>query len=509
LKIPPLINDLQPDYLVRESAIPLTQWNDVFSALFEKNPMPMFIADPFTSAVLDLNDAATRLFNDDRLGLLGESVNKLCGVLISPEILRTQKVFAGRFPRPDGGFVHLKIECSEFPLKGRLVWLVILTDVSAQKSVEAAYSEVQRKYQSLFENSVEGFYINVPAGRFVEVNPAFAKMLGYESPAQLVEEIQDIATQLYVNPAQRKVLQDLLVRRGYVRAVEFQAKRRDGNVIWLSVSARQVLDAQGDVLYYEGLAEDVSERKNAEAKLREMNRALANHMAQLERSNTDLEQFAHAVSHDLKEPLRLISSYLTLLSIRHQPAMDLEAKEFLAIAVENSKKMKGLIEDLLAYATIGSSEFPDESVNTLDVVEEVLEGLKTEILKAGAVVTVGQLPTIQAVRSHLCEFFRQVLENALKFRKQDGPCQITVSAARKDDHWLFEIRDTGIGMDPRLLTKVFHIFFRAHSKLEYDGNGIGLAIAKKIVELHGGRIWLSSSPGEGSSFFFTLPLDAH
>lgn len=481
---------------------------EAFVALFEKNPTPMFLAEPGTWKIFHINAAAENLFRLSATQVAGTSFCSLCVEDISAYLPLSvpHEAILCRHRRADGKLLHMQVSAQCLSIEGRLVKLLAISDVSAQKVAEDAYSEVQRKYQSIIENAVEGFYIKRPGGRFVEVNAAFAKMLGYESPAQLVDEIRDVSKQLYVNPAQRTVLMELLKRKGYVRSVEFQAKRRDGKIIWMSVSAREVKDAAGAVQYYEGLAEDVTDRKEADAKLREVNRSLASSMSQLQRSNADLEQFAYAVSHDLKEPLRLVSSYLTLLNLRHKSQMEDEGREFLEVAVEGSKRMKGLIEDLLAYSTIGATEYAVEDVDLRDIAEEVLKRLQPTILAAKANVTVGQLPIVRGTRVQMATLLVSLIENAIKFRRPDVPCQVGIQSTSRDEHWLIEVRDNGIGIDGRLMNKVFQIFQRGHSKERFEGNGIGLAIAKKIVELHGGRIWLNSMVGEGTTFCFTLPI---
>lgn len=486
----------------------LSQWQDVFSVLFDKNPTPMCLVDPKVGKVLDANAAAERLFGWTRAELAELPIRDICADNLSTHLMLGRPVdgLLGRYWKKDGQLLHMRASVQPLLLQGKARCLLSLVDVSAQKIAEAAYTEVQRKYQTIFLNAVEGFYINTPEGRFVEVNPAFARMLGYESPEQLIAEIKDVATHLYVNPAQRTVLQELLKRKGFVRSVEFQAKRRDGQVIWLSVSARAVNDATGKLICYEGLAEDVTERKLGEAKLRQMNETLASNMRQLEGSNADLQQFAYAVSHDLKEPLRLISSYLTLLSIGHQESLSKEGKEFLAVAVAGAKRMKGLVEDLLTYSTIGANDFAREELDVRDVVEDVLKVLQPLVSESGAVISVGQLPVARAMRSALHEVFIQLVGNAIKFRREDVPCQISIGAFRKGDSWVFQVQDNGIGIDVRHMNRVFQIFQRAHNKQRYSGNGIGLAICKKIVEMHDGRIWLDSTLSEGSTFYFTLPV---
>jgi PAS domain S-box-containing protein len=227
----------------------------------------------------------------------------------------------------------------------------------------------------------------------------------------------------------------------------------------------------------------------------------------LTRSNSELEQFAYVASHDLQEPLRMISSYVQLLSRRYEGKLDKDADDFIAYAVEGTKRMQQLINDLLAYSRVGTRGKPPASTDFEDIFSEAMANLKMATEEAGAVVTHDQLPTAMADKLQMVQLFQNLIGNAIKFRGQEIP-RIHVSARPEGELWVFSVRDNGIGIDPQFYDRIFTIFQRLHGREEYPGTGIGLAVSKKIVERHGGRIWLESELGKGTTFYFTVPMQA-
>ena len=228
----------------------------------------------------------------------------------------------------------------------------------------------------------------------------------------------------------------------------------------------------------------------------------------LTRSNQDLELFAYAASHDLQEPLRQVVSYLQLLKRRHAAKLEGEALEFLEFAVDGGQRMQRLIGDLLAYARVGRESAPVRQVDCMAVVESVEAALARQIAESGAVVTREELPVVQGNAAMLFQLFQNLIGNAIKFRRE-APPEVHVSAeragAREGAEWRFAVQDNGLGIEAAYWDRVFVMFRRLHRRDEYPGTGIGLALCKKIVEWHGGRIWVESRPGEGSTFRFTLP----
>jgi len=223
----------------------------------------------------------------------------------------------------------------------------------------------------------------------------------------------------------------------------------------------------------------------------------------LERSNEELKRFAYVASHDLQEPLRMIASYLQLLERRYKGKLDSDADEFIDFAVDGANRMKTLINDLLAYSRIESRGEIFTLLKCDEIISDVLDNLEVSIRENNAIITYDDLPEIIGDKTQIHQLFQNLVSNAIKFRKQGAP-KIFIGVEEKENSWQFSVQDNGIGIDSQYFDRVFIIFQRLHTKEEYEGTGIGLAISKRIVERHGGRIWIESKPGEGSIFYFTI-----
>lgn len=226
----------------------------------------------------------------------------------------------------------------------------------------------------------------------------------------------------------------------------------------------------------------------------------------LMRSNAELEQFAHIASHDLQEPLRMISSYVQLLSRRYKGRLDDDADEFIDYAVEGTRRMQQLIGDLLAYSRVGTRGRPLSPTSLEEALSEALANLKLAMEESGAVVTHDELPMVLADKVQIVQLFQNLIGNAIKFRSEQSP-RVQISARQNEREWTISVQDNGIGIDPQFHDRIFTIFQRLHGRDEYPGTGIGLTIARKIVQRHGGRIWLESEPGHKTTFYFTMPLE--
>jgi signal transduction histidine kinase len=244
--------------------------------------------------------------------------------------------------------------------------------------------------------------------------------------------------------------------------------------------------------------------KNERALRHQMEEDLAKKVDELARSNSDLEQFAYVASHDLQEPLRMVTAYTQLLGERYRGRLDDNADKFIGYASEGAQRMQILIQDLLAFSRIGRNSATSVSVDCNAVMAEVLLGLAPAILESGASVTHGELPTVWADRTQVAQLFQNLIANAIKFRGDQRPV-ISMQAEKADQQTLFSVSDNGIGIAPEYTQNIFVVFQRLHARSEYPGNGIGLAICKKIVERYGGRIWVESQSGSGSTFKFTMP----
>jgi len=354
----------------------------------------------------------------------------------------------------------------------------------------------------ILESAGEGIFGLDREGKVTFVNAAAAKMLGLDARESVGKQIGQVVrhTKADGTPFLGDASPILTPLKDGIlhHAADELFWRRDGTSFPVEYRSTPIFD-RGHLEGVVATFEDTTERKRAEAELKRR-------AAELARSNADLEQFAYIASHDLQEPLRMVASYTQLLAKRYRGKLDSDADEFIGYAVDGATRMQGLINDLLAYSRIGTSGSRRELTDCAGVLGRVLTDLKVAIEESGAVVTHGTLPEVMGDAAQLRQVFQNLITNAIKFRGQEPP-RIHVSCERSGDEWLFSVRDNAIGIDPQYADRIFVIFRRLHSKAEYPGTGIGLAICRRVVERHGGHIWVESEPGTGSTFFFTLPAE--
>jgi light-regulated signal transduction histidine kinase (bacteriophytochrome) len=286
-------------------------------------------------------------------------------------------------------------------------------------------------------------------------------------------------------------------------------------VVWVHAEAKVVKDAQGNPQFMQGVAFDITRMKQADEELKALNQTLEQRVAErtavaeqrtqeLARSNAELQEFAYVASHDLQEPLLAVSSFATWLARTYENQLDATAQDRIERIVNGAVRMQRLIGDLLTYSRVGRQRKPFAPIECERVLNETLANLRVAVEESGGEVTADRLPTVLADELELSQLFQNLIGNALKFRGAE-PVRIHVGARRQNGEWVLSVRDNGIGIDPKYGERIFQIFQRLHGRSKYPGTGIGLAICKKIVERHGGRIWVESEAGRGSTFLFTLP----
>jgi PAS domain S-box-containing protein len=280
--------------------------------------------------------------------------------------------------------------------------------------------------------------------------------------------------------------------------------RKDGQRFWANVVITALFDKEGCLKGFAKISRDMTEAKRIEQALSDKNTELQESAEELARSNKDLQQFAYIASHDLQEPLRMVASFTQLLADRYHDKLDQDAQDFIKYAVDGATRMQALISDLLTYSRLDRQEKPFQLTDCDQILDRVLLNLKVAIADSRAVITRDSLPMIMADGIQVGQLLQNLLGNAIKFRSQTPP-RVHVTSRQSGNEWKVSVQDNGIGISPEHRERVFLIFQRLHTTAEYPGTGIGLAICKKIVERHGGRIWIEPSPAGGSIISFTLP----
>ncbi len=296
------------------------------------------------------------------------------------------------------------------------------------------------------------------------------------------------------------------IANGQVWRGEMRNRAKDGSIYWVDATIVPFAGTDGKPRQYVAIRAEITERKRAEEEIRKLHAELERRAAELARSNADLEQFAYVASHDLQEPLRMVAAYTQLLGERYRDRLDRDADKFIAYASEGALRMQALIQDLLAFSRVGRNCAARVRVDCEAALEEVIRTLGPAIHESGAAVRHRALPVVWADRSQVVQVLQNLVGNAIKFHGKEPPA-ISVQADKTGDQWLFSVSDNGIGIAPESAQSIFTVFQRLHTRAEYPGNGIGLAICKKIIEHCGGKIWVESQVGRGSTFKFTIPCD--
>lgn len=323
-------------------------------------------------------------------------------------------------------------------------------------------------------------------------NPAWNRTLGYED-----DELAEVPYIDFIHPDDRDAAREVIeAMAGGASTIEFvcRIRRKDGmwrHILWSGQGAPE------DGCFYI-VGKDITER-------RRLDRELENRAERLERINTELQDFAYIASHDLSEPLRMITSYLQLLQRRYHGQLDETADEFIHYAVDGAERMKLLIDDLLQYSRVGSAEVQRAPVDVDAVLEGVLRSLEGAIMERGATVTHGPLGVAHGDATQIGQLLQNLVANAIKFARADVPAEVRIERVDDPREWHIVVRDNGIGIEERNLERIFKMFSRLNGREDYSGTGIGLAICRRITDRHAGSIWVESTPGSGSSFHVSIP----
>jgi PAS domain S-box-containing protein len=372
-----------------------------------------------------------------------------------------------------------------------------LRDITESRLAQDELHQREQDYLMLLESTHDSMVVvDAETLKVVYGNRRSALMFGFDPVLQ-----DGVGTNLldFVCPEDRekavKGFAEDLYQSERRQRYDVRVKTRDGREIWVSALATRI-EFRGRVAVLLSLR-DVTETRKAQELLKQT-------MAELVRSNAELERFAYVASHDLQEPLRMVASYTQLLARRYKGKLDSDADEFIGYAVDGATRMQQLINALLDYSRVSTRGKPFEPTSCEETLNQAIANLQASITENSAVVTHDNLPTVLADATQMVQLFQNLIGNAIKFHSEKKP-EVHVGAERNGTEWIFSVRDNGIGIDPQYFDRIFVIFNRLHSRQEYPGTGIGLTICKKIIERHKGRIWVESQPGNGATFYFTIP----
>ncbi|MBL0130033.1 MAG: PAS domain S-box protein [Chitinophagaceae bacterium] len=495
-----------------------------------------------------------------------------------------------------------------------------LRDITKRKKAEEAVVLLQNKFQAIFDNTADGIYQSTIDGKFIMANPSMARIFGYDSSEELIDSVTDIVTQIYANPVERKKMAEMILVQDRVKNYELQVLTKNKDIIWVSANIRIVRDDQGAISFFEGVLEDITERKKSEEQLLSLSNRLqlavhatsigiwdwdlvtnttvwdeemyriynvnpsdpksitesweaVVHPDDLKRVNEELrmalndekeydtefriirkdntihyvkgnalvlkdqsgnairmtgtnaditerkeaeieilqlnqnlDQFANITAHDLQEPIRMVSGFLGLLSKKYNDVLDEQGQSYIYRAKDGADRMSILIKDLLEFSRSGNKAAKKEPVDFAEVMDLVKKDLSIVMADTGATLHIPEfLPTVTGTQSAFYRLILNLVSNGIKFRKKDTVPEVTLTVNELPDYWEFHLQDNGIGVAEKDQPKLFNAFQRLHRREEYPGTGLGLVTCKKIVETHGGKIWMTSVLGKGTAFHFTIP----
>lgn len=403
----------------------------------------------------------------------------LLAAVIKPEEL-TDALRAGLdgyVPKSSSGYVRLTS-----------VLLELLERESARQATEGLY-------QRLVEGLHDGILSGSKAAGIIQFNQALARILGVADPSELHGKDMD---EFLVSADARSRWRKAVEEGQSVRNLESKILRADGEIGWIRLNLWPFYEKANGQVGYEGTLTDITEFKRAQSDLFEREDAL-------KRSRSEMEHIPYVVSHDVQEPLQLISRYSMLLKQKLAERKDEDIDRFMDHLLESADRMQSRIDDILQYSRLGSRLQPFKPVDLQLVMDEVVENLRLAIEESGAEVIYHVLPVVTADRIQMVQLFENLISNAIKFSGDRKP-KVQILAMEHGDSWVISVKDNGIGIDLKHHDRIFLMFQRLHTAAEYPGTGIGLAICKKIVDNHGGRIWAESTPGQGATFHVSIPM---
>lgn len=498
----------------KESEAALKASEEKYRILFYNHPIPSWIYDWETLLFLEVNEAAINHYGYSREEFLKMSLkdiisDKECKKF---EDYRHNKCFPEHthnglwiHKKKNNELLYAEITSTSIDYNGKKARLVLSIDRTEQTIAEEELKKSNERYYFLSEASFDGIWDCDLKTNEVQWNEGAKKMFGISDPS-VVLTLDWWYNNVHKEDRERvdrKLKSDM--EQG-ISKWEDEYRFRTANNTYKYIYNRGyiIYDANKKPVRLIGAMQDLTERKEHENMLQKLNNSLEKRATELAESNAELERFAYVASHDLQEPLRMVTSFLQLLEKRYKEKLDQKAHEYINYAVDGAERMKRLILDLLEYSRVNSSKAEVEDVDVNEVVEDLKLTYKNFLKETKGTINTKKLPVIKGNKTQILQLFQNIIGNACKY-KSHAPPVIDISYEEEKSHYQFAIADNGIGIDPKFFHKIFIIFQRLHNRDEYSGTGIGLAICKKIIDKHGGKIWVTSTPGHGSTFYFTLP----
>jgi PAS domain S-box-containing protein len=487
----------------------LAQMDGRYRGLLEAAPDAMVVVNQSGEIVI-LNLQAEKRFGYHRDELLGQKVTNIipegfaerlhADGLRSAEDALAQQIDTGielTGRRKDGSAFPIEIMLSPLESPEGILVTAAIRDISVRKRADSHLAQMEERYRGLLEAAPDAMVVVNQGGEIVILNLQAEKKFGYRRDELLGQRVTNIIPEGFAERLHADGLrsaEDALAQQ-IDTGIELTGQRKDGSKFPIEIMLSPLESTDGTLVT--AAIRDISVRKDAEMHLLQK-------VEELHHSNEELEQFAYLASHDLQEPLRMVTSYTQLLARRYKGKLDIDADEFIAYAVDGATRMQRLIQDLLAYSRVGAKQVNLLETSSEDALQQALINLHRTVQESGAIVTYDSLPMVLSDEGQLVQLFQNLVGNAIKYQGKGVP-KVHISASPSGrQKWIFSVRDNGLGIEPQYFERIFGMFQRLHKREEFAGTGVGLAICKKIVERHGGSISVESKPGEGSIFRFSL-----
>ena len=517
VRIEGTLQDITERKLIEEA---IRESEERFRIMFSKAPLGMALIDSLNGDVYDANERFA--------AIAGRTIDELKKTdwmqithpddvqedLDNMKLLNEKKIsgftMQKRYVQPDNSIVWIQMSIVPVDTKDALhpKHLCMVEDITERRSAGQALQLSNERFNMVSKATNDAIWDwDILTGNVIRTGTGMENMFGYNSDEASADN------NFWFSKVHPEDLEQVLSRREIIFADvnqtfwedDYRFLKANGQYAYVNDKGFIIRDEAGRAVRIIGALQDISHRKEAELMLKDLNEQLGKRAEQLETSNKELESFAYIASHDLQEPLRMVGSFLKLLEKKYKGQLDDTANKYIHFAVDGADRMKKLILDLLEYSRVGTSDYITADTDMNEVVNDVLNTFKNTLKELDATVTVASLPVLPNTRKlQMGQLMQNLVGNALKYHGDAKPL-ISIDVIENESEWLFTVKDNGIGIDQQYSEKVFIIFQRLHNQDEYSGTGIGLSVCKKIIEKHGGKIWVDSTPGEGSTFFFTYP----